>query len=178
MKAKILLLAITLLTLVTATSQAQIPVPCIDFATVSTASGDSTIVTCEGDGLEETYDFRTSTLAMPFAYLITDENNIILRVSIDNTLSFEGLGEGSFRVWAFSWLGVITAEPGQNAETAQLSDYCGELTTNFIPVINFVPDGGMVSSAAGDTELFVCPDDGVSDVIDFTTTGDQAVNYT
>ncbi|NBC07517.1 MAG: T9SS type A sorting domain-containing protein [Bacteroidetes bacterium] len=178
MKAKILLLAIALLTLGAATSQAQIPVPCIDFATVSTASGDSTIVTCEGDGLEETYDFRTSTLAMPFAYLITDENNIILRVSLDNTLSFEGLGEGNFRVWAFSWLGVITAEPGQNAETAQLSDYCGELTTNFIPVINFLPDGGTVSSAAGDTELFVCPDDGVSDVIDFATTGDESVNYT
>jgi len=178
MKVKLLLQALSLFLLLGPVANAQFPVQCIDFATVSVFGGGSSITTCEGDGLEETYDFRTSTLAMPFGYLITDENNTILRVSIDNTLSFEGLGEGSLRVWAFSWLGQVIAEPGQNAETAELATVCSALSTNFIPITNFVPEGGTLATADGATEQLVCPDDGVSDIIGFTTTGDQSVSYT
>lgn len=177
MKVKRLLIGMLALLLSATAALAQFPVNCIDNATISLRGGGTEIITCEGDGLAETYDFRTSTLAMPFAFLITDENNIILEVSIDNTLSFEGLGVGNYRVWAFSWLGQITAEPGQNAETADLATICGNLSTNFIPVINYVPDGGMVSTEAGSTSVFICPDDGISDVLSFASTGDMTAGY-
>lgn len=158
-------------------AKAQFPVQCIDYATIEIRGGGTEIITCEGDGLAETYDFRTSTLAMPFGYLITDENNIILQVSIDNTLSFEGLGQGNFRVWAFAWLGQVIAQPGQDATTAPLGTICGALTTNFIPVLNFVPNGGEVTTVDGATEAFVCPEDGISDVISFASNGDMTASY-
>lgn len=63
------------------------------------------IVICEGDGLVEIYDFLISILVMLFGFFIMDEDNIILQVSIDNILSFEGLGVGNFWVWVFVWLG-------------------------------------------------------------------------
>lgn len=177
MKVKSLLLGILSLLFASTTALAQFPVNCIDYATIELRGGGTEIITCEGDGLAETYDFSTSTLAMPFGYLITDENNTILQVSIDNTLSFEGLGAGNFRVWAFAWLGQVTAEPGQNAETADLASICGALTTNFIPVINFVPDGGEVALSDGSTSQFICPEDGISDVLSFTSTGDMTAGY-
>ncbi|MEQ8702668.1 MAG: T9SS type A sorting domain-containing protein [Phaeodactylibacter sp.] len=177
MKVKSLLFGILSLLFASTAALAQFPVNCIDYATISLRGGGTEIITCEGDGLAETYDFRTSTLAMPFGYLITDENNIILEVSIDNTLSFEGLGEGNFRVWAFAWLGQITAEPGQDAATAGLATICGALTTNFIPVVNFVPDGGEVALTDGSTSQFICPEDGISDVLSFTSTGDMTAGY-
>ncbi|NRA48468.1 MAG: hypothetical protein HRU12_04990, partial [Phaeodactylibacter sp.] len=177
MKVKGLLLGLLSLFVATTTAMAQFPVNCIDDATISLRGGGTEVVTCEGDGLAESYDFSTSTLAMPFGYLITDENNIILQVSIDNTLSFEGLGVGNFRVWAFAWLGQVTAEPGQNAETAGLATICGALTTNFIPVINFEPDGGTVALSDGSTSQFICPEDGISDVLSFTSTGDMTAGY-
>ena len=177
MKFKSLLLGLITLLYASTTALAQFPVNCIDNATISLRGGGAEIVTCEGDGLAETYDFSTSTLAMPFGFLITDEDNIILQVSIDNTLSFEGLGEGNYRVWAFAWLGQVIAEPGQNAATTDLATICSALTTNFIPVTNFVPDGGEVALSDGSTSQFICPEDGISDVLSFTSTGDMTAGY-
>ena len=177
MKVRVLLQVLFLLLCTSPTLFAQFPVNCIDYANVYGPGGASQIVTCEGDGIAESYNFGTSTLAMPFGFLITDENNIILQVSIDNTLSFEGLGEGSFRVYAFSYIGQITAQPGQNATTTQLGSICGELTTNFIPVSNFVPNGGTIATENGNTSAFICLDDSVDDNIDFMTTGDQSIGY-
>jgi ribose 5-phosphate isomerase len=177
MKVKSLLFGMMSLLFASTAALAQFPVNCIDYATISLRGGGTEIVTCEGDGLAETYDFRTSTLAMPFGFLITDEDNTILQVSIDNTLSFEGLGEGNYRVWAFAWLGQVIAEPGQNAATADLATICGALTTNFIPVTNFVPDGGEVALSDGSTSQFICPEDGISDVLSFTSNGDMTAGY-
>jgi hypothetical protein len=177
MKVRVLLSVLVLFLGTIPSLFAQFPVNCIDYATVFGPGGATQIVTCEGDGVEETYDFGTSTLAMPFGFLITDENNIIQRVSIDNTLSFEGLGIGGFRVYAFSFIGQVTAQIGQDATTTQLGSICGALTTNFIPVTNFLPDAGAIATADGNTSQFVCPDDNVDDTIEFMTNGNQSVGY-
>jgi ribose 5-phosphate isomerase len=177
MKSRLILQVLCLLLCASPSLYGQFPVNCIDYAIVYGPGGASEVVTCEGDGIAETYNFGTSTLAMPFGFLITDENDIILKVSIDNTLSFEGLGLGSFKVYAFSFIGQVTAQPGQNATTTQLGSICGALTTNFIPITNFVPDGGNIATSDGNTSQFVCPDDNVDDTIQFMTTGDQSVSY-
>ncbi len=153
------------------TMSAQIrPGWCIQDAVVSTSGGQSELYFCEGDGVPDQARFKVSPFAQPFAYLVTDENNIILRVSRNNTINFEGLGGGRLRVWAFAYLGNILAEPGQDATTAVLADICYGLTQNFIPVGGIVPDGGTVATTDGRTSLFTCPDDGNSDVITFTNT--------
>ncbi len=177
MKVKSLLFGILSLLFASTTALAQFPVTCIEDATISLREGGTEVITCEGDGLAETYDFRTTVNMLPVGYLITDENNTILQVTTNNTLSFEGLGQGSFRVWGFTWLGGITAEPGQNAETANLAHICGDLTTNFIPIVNFVPEGGSVALPDGSTSQFICPDDGIPDVLSFTSTGDMTAEY-
>jgi ribose 5-phosphate isomerase len=176
MKVRVLLQVLCLFFCTSPTIYAQFPVNCQD-VTVFGPGGVPEVVTCEGDGIDETYNFGTSSMAMPFGFLITDENNIILKVSIDNTLSFEGLGVGSFRVYAFSFIGQVKAQPGQDATNTQLGSICGKLSGNFIPVTNFVPDGGTVATSDGNTSQFVCPDDNVDDTVSFMTTGDQSVNY-
>ena len=114
---------------------------------------------------------------MPVSFLITDENNIILRVSIRGMLTFEGLGVGTFRVYAFSWLGQIRAFRGQDATTSPLGSFCGNLSDNFITVANFTPDGGAVSTAGGNTSETLCVGDGVPDVVTFATTAAAPQNY-
>jgi hypothetical protein len=177
MKLRVLLQALGLLLLFGPRAYSQFPVNCIDYATVSVVGGATQIVTCEGDGVDEVYRFRTSTLAMPFGYLVTDENNIILKVSIGSSFGFEGLGGGNLRVWAFSFLGEVLAQPGLDATTAPLGSVCSALSTNFIPVINFVPDAGAVATASGATTAFVCVGDGQADVIEFINTSAAGQNY-
>ena len=176
MKFSVLLLAFGSLFLMGQNAYAQVPTRCIDVLVIVEGGGDQ-VVTCEGDGIAETIDFTASSHAMPVSFIITDENNTIIQVSIRGRLSFEGLGEGTFRVYAFSWLGVITAQPGQNATTASLGSVCGNLSNNFITITNFTPDGGAVATSDGNTSETVCVGDGVPDVVTFITTAPAPQNY-
>ncbi|MCB9295034.1 MAG: T9SS type A sorting domain-containing protein [Lewinellaceae bacterium] len=176
MKFRILLLAIGLMLWGGQNAYSQFPARCIDVLVTVEGGGDQ-VVACEGDGLDETINFSATSLAMPVSFLITDENNIIIRVSVRGMLSFEGLGGGTFRVYAFSWLGQITARRGQDATTAGLGSFCGNLSDNFITVTNFTPDGGAIATAAGNTSETVCVGDGVPDVVTFTTTAAVTQSY-
>ncbi|MCB9299347.1 MAG: T9SS type A sorting domain-containing protein [Lewinellaceae bacterium] len=176
MKFRVLLQAIALLLLFGPMAKSQTNVNCID-ATISVVGGATQITTCEGDGLATTYRFKVKPFAMPFGYLVTDENNIILKFSLSNVISFEGLGGGNLRVWAFSFLGTTTVQLGQDATTAQLATLCWNLTNNYIPVINFVPDAGAVSTSNGNTSIFVCSGDGSPDVVEFTNTSSAGQDY-
>ncbi|MCO6478407.1 MAG: hypothetical protein J5I94_17385, partial [Phaeodactylibacter sp.] len=176
MMLRVLLLAFGLLFFAGQNAYAQFPTRCIDVL-ASVEGGGSQVVTCEGDGIAETINFSASSLAMPVSFLITDENDIIIKVSVRGTLSFEGLGAGTLRVYAFTWLGHITARPGQNATTASLGSFCGNLSDNFITVTNFTPDGGAVTTDDGNTSVTVCVGDGVPDVVNFTTTASTPQGY-
>lgn len=82
--------------------------------------------------------FTAKPAAMPYAFLFTDDFNQILYVSRSNTLDITALAAtpGVYRVWAFSYLGNILAEPGMYADDAYLASYCFQLTTNYIRISN------------------------------------------
>jgi hypothetical protein len=142
---------------------------CIE-GTIQAAGGATSITNCEGDGFSGVVRFRTTPSAMPFAFLITDENNIIIQVSLSNFINLEDLPQGAYRVWAFSYLGQVTAEPGQDAANAQLASLCYQLTSNYIQIINVVPDGETVATTDGATSQFICSSAGASGLVGFTTT--------
>ena len=163
---------ILLSTIFVSTANAQ----CISGETVFLRGGETEISTCPGDGVPDELELRTSSQATPFAFLITDENNVILDVSINNYLDFEDAGVGVCRIWAFSFAGQILAQPGEVATDAVLASICYELTDNYVTVNRTVPDGGMVTAEGGATQVFTCPGDGVADVVTFETTS-AAVPY-
>ncbi|HRF38872.1 MAG TPA: hypothetical protein PK198_08785, partial [Saprospiraceae bacterium] len=83
-------------------STAQSGSGCIEGAIVTTRAGATSVDICQGDGLPDIIRFKTSPAAMPFAYLITDVNNVILGVSASNIINLEGYPVGTLRVWAFA----------------------------------------------------------------------------
>ena len=170
MRLRTLLQAICIFFAVTPASFSQSAQNCIDDFTIIAPGGATDLYTCQGDGIPDVVRFTTSTHAMPFGYLITDEDNNIVEVSISNIIDFENLPPGNYRVWAFSWKGNVLAEPGQNAATAELASICYELSNNFIPIGTIVPDGATVSTIDGTTSQFTCPGDGNPDVVSFMTT--------
>ncbi len=143
---------------------------CIGGAVVSTRSGATSIDICQGDGLPDIFRFKTEPASMPFAYLITNENNVILGVSASNIINLEGYPIGTLRVWAFSYLGVITAQAGQSATAGPLAQICSALSANFVTVNSVNPQGGTVSTTQGATSAFACVDNTGSAVVSFTST--------
>lgn len=148
-----------------------------DGGTVAMPSGATTRYTCPGDGNADVVTFtHTTTSNAQYAYVITDDQNNILGVPPGNMQDFEGAGQGVCRVWGLSYTGNLTAMAGQNAATAALSDDCFELSSNFIEIIRSAPDGGTVTSGAGNTMEKICVN-GSPDPISFVTNSTSLAQY-
>jgi len=141
---------------------------------VSTINGQTTISTCPGDGEDDFVDFVVSgNVGDNNRLIVTDANNMIIGLPDEFTVNFEGAGGGVCRVWSLSFTGNFTAMMGDALETAAFSDGCSAISDNFVSVIREETDGGIITTAAGETEISLCVGDGEDDFIDFAVTGFQ-----
>lgn len=148
---------------------------CNDEAVISLVGGSGLPINCVGDGTPNEYTFSSTVVAQPFGYIVTDSDNVILAITLSNTIDLEPFGPGSIRVWGFTFLGQLIGQVGQDADEAQLGSVCSELSTNFIEFVNIVPDGGTVSTIDGSSSEFVCVGDNNLDEITFTTTSSNSL---
>ncbi|MEL6945262.1 MAG: hypothetical protein AAFO82_21630, partial [Bacteroidota bacterium] len=107
------------------------------------------------------------------AWVITDDALNILAIAPAPPFDFDPAGPGTCLIWYLRYDGEISgAEVGANA--ADLAG-CFDLS-NAITVVRDEVDGGMVSMPSGATTRYTCANDGVADVVMFTTTS-EAENY-
>ena len=153
-----------ILTLLALDAQSQ----CIQ-STVANDQGQTTVYACTSDGNADEIIFTTSnTGTASYNYVVTDDQNNILGLPPGNSLDFEGVPAGTCRVWGLSYDGNITAMPGDNAATVDLSDGCFQLSDNFISVVRFDDVfAGTVVTDGGDTDITLCVGDDESNFVTF-----------
>ena len=150
----------------------------VDGGTVSTVDGESEIMTCAGDGVDDVVMFMHETSSSAnFAYVVTDQDGIILGLPPGNEVNFEGAGEGTCLVWGLSYTGEVIAELGQNALEVDLVDGCYDLSDGFVTVVRTGVDGGEVSTVDGEMEVDVCAGDGEDDLIMFMHESSSSANF-
>ncbi len=140
---------------------------CGEGTTISLLNGDTSALQCIENGSVSALTFTTGPTYMPYVYLVTDEDNIILKVNRRRTIDLSDLGAGNFRVWALYYKGPLFAQPGMNAAEDELAAYCFGLTENFVPVGSFTPDAGTIESSAGNQVEFLCDEDPESNSLTF-----------
>ncbi|MBK7873595.1 MAG: T9SS type A sorting domain-containing protein [Saprospiraceae bacterium] len=146
--------------------------------TVALAEDEIQQFTCPADGKADTIEFfNEGNIGAGFVFLITDENNIIEAITEENIYDFESDTEGISRIWGLAYSGNLTAQIGDDAATAALSDDCFDLSDNFIEIIRELPVGGDVTLQNGDTLTYVCLNTGASSVIKFDSTGTSRGDY-
>lgn len=139
---------------------------------IATTEGATEVTTCPGDGNADLIRFSTSGSASgELIYVITDANDLIMRTNTVPEFDVEGDGVGNCRIWSVTYQGNATIPPAQNITTATLADGCFALSENFINVIRTVPAGGTVATEAGETNITLCPGDGLDDLVTFVSTG-------
>jgi len=107
-----------------------------DGGRITTNQGATTAYACVNDGDDDFVSFSNNSQAMAdYAYVITDDNNVILGVTENAFANFEGADVGDCRVWGLSYTGDLVAEIGDNAATVDLATECFALTENFITII-------------------------------------------
>lgn len=145
---------------------------------VSTEGGQTALALCVGDGLADVVRFdSTGTGNSSYAYVVTDTSNVILAFPSGDSFDFEGAGSGTCYVWGLAFTGTLTAQVGDTASVASLADGCFALSDNFIVVVRESVDGGMVMTESGETQVFLCPGNGIPDTIRFDSSGVGAGQY-
>jgi len=150
----------------------------VDGGTVSTEDGETMLTLCVGDGIADSIRFDSAAAgSAAFTYILTDTNNVILAFPSGDVIDFDSLGSGFFRVWGLSYLGAITAMPGDTASAVALSDSCYALSNNYVAIISQSGNGGTVSTESGATDISICAGDGLPDLIRFDSAGVAADSF-
>ena len=124
---------------------------CVAGLTVATSDDRTEINLCEEDDIG-TLRFRASSNPTPVSYVLTDAQNIIIDVQLNGVFDFSGLDPANYRVWAFSYAGNITAQPGQDAGATTLAGLCSELSANFVSINTEAIEGGTIAAEDSSTD--------------------------
>ncbi len=146
--------------------------------TVSIEGGALDILVCPGDAIPDVVRFdSTGTTLSNFNYLVTDTNNVILQLAFTDAINFETLPAGTCRVWGLGYDGIPTAQPGLVAGVDPLATQCSALSENFVTVTKQTPDGGTITTTDGETEVMICPMDGIADIVSVSSTGNSTARF-
>ncbi len=150
---------------------------CIANQQVKTFNGDTEVQICLGSGLTSVYmvpQYQSS----PVVYAITDEQDMILDIVHGSKIDFGGAPPGVCRVYGVSWWGTPFDPVGASVHEAVFSDYCYEISANYVEVTRILLGSGTVQTEAGHTQVYTCPGDGIADVVSFTYEGTSEASFT
>lgn len=153
-----------------------------DTSSVSEMTTNATTVNlnCVGNGVSDLVQFTNLTASTAsYAYIVTDATGNILAFPPNGIADFDGAGIGNCRVYGVSYNGTIdTLLTGTNINTANLTNACFTLSSNWIDIVRSNVDGATIASPAATLDSVFVTIDAVPDVITFTNTSMSSGNYT
>lgn len=136
---------------------------------------------CVNDGQEDVVSFITGSFSFAnYAYIITDENGIVIGTEMNDFHDFDDAPPGVCRVYGISYTGHLIAGEGDDIQVDPLSDDCFDLSDNFITITRILVDGATIFTPGNTTdEVYVCPGDGNADFVGLfnTSTIDEDYKY-
>ena len=106
----------------------------VDGAQISSSGNQQYYTFCVGDNIADKIEFNTSNLTSDYFYVITDLNGLIKQVLPDGDIDFENGNLDPERVWGVAYSGNLQPVIGQTLSEAVFSDFCYELSANYIEV--------------------------------------------
>ncbi len=155
-----------------------------NFGGLVSLGDDVTVIDiCITDMQSDILTFLTDGSGMIYRYVITDENDTIIALPLENNFDFSTAPVGTCRVYGLALQSDIELFVGQ--ELVEFSDInnCIDLSNNFIEVNRFdsgVICGEMICVAEGGQlsldNNFFCVGDGEADLVTGTVTGADGLN--
>lgn len=145
---------------------------------VSLQGGATETAICTGDGQGDTLFFENTAVlnGATFRYVVTDENDEVLALLDGNSADFDDGQLGVERIYGLVYQGGIPIAVGDTLNPQNLGS-CSDLSDNFVEVTKAEAAGGILLTADGQSNLDLCPGDGLPDVVEFAATGASPVDY-
>ncbi|MEO5583639.1 MAG: hypothetical protein ABIR66_13190 [Saprospiraceae bacterium] len=111
---------------------------------VSLLNGDSTYHLCYKDGWPDYLALRTNSPSpLPYLYIATDKNNLILGVTVSSS-DLEFFSGIVSRIYGVSYQGSIVAKPGDDITKVPFAIGCFSISTNYITISTEEIAGGII----------------------------------
>ncbi|MEM9888496.1 MAG: T9SS type A sorting domain-containing protein [Bacteroidota bacterium] len=152
---------------------------CIPDTEITTeGNGTNEVLTCPGDGRSDLVIFQSNTgdATGSYAFIITNENNIILDYRQNPFVDFDRTRFSPFRVYGLSFSGDLMIRRGAKLFSSTLATGCFELSKNYVTIKKSIPDAKEVSTVQGRNDLIFCPGD-ASNQVQFQTTATEEAQY-
>lgn len=106
-----------------------------DGASVSTTDGETFLTICQ-DAASDVIDFATTSVSpVNHTYVVADIHGIIVAVVAGNSLDFNGLMVGTYRVYGISYDGMLVgASIGEELENVTSTGQCLEFSSGYVEV--------------------------------------------
>jgi hypothetical protein len=137
-----------------------VPTFICDGGDVVGSNGETLIDVCQ-DTDPDVLDFNTTSVSVEdYAFIVTDEVNTIITPMAGNSLDFNALPLGTYRVWGVSYNGTLEgAIPGEPASGISSTGACVDLSNGFVAV-NVEICSGMADRSLGLWNLHPNPTSG------------------
>ncbi len=135
--------------------------------------GQTTFFACPGDGIPDLIRLDSiGSAGQRYTYVVTNNQGIVIGVPSGDQINTDIFGTGTFRIYGLAFQGTRLLGNGDDVTAnPALATGCGDLSSNFITVVRQIPNGGTVSTEDGETEVSICVNDDVADVVMFDSTG-------
>ncbi len=107
---------------------------------VSLIDGSESTTVCVDDGTSDILVFESTNESSDYAFVVTDDSNIVLGVLPDNTLDVEGADAGFCRVWGVAYIGTLDIEVGDDLSSSSLAIGCSALSANYVEIERLTGD--------------------------------------
>lgn len=143
-----------------------------DGASVSTTEGETSLTICQ-DAASDVIDFATTgTAPVNYTYVVTDADSIIVAVVAGNSLDFNGLMVGSYRVYGISYDGMLVgASVGEELERVTSTGQCLGISSGFVEVRVEICSGVEEARSANAWSLWPNPNEGRFNLVGGGTEG-------
>ena len=148
-----------------------------DGGMVATEEHETLIYACVNDGEEDEFEFDADNEADDAAYvfIVTNDNNIILKILDDDEADFEDSGVGDCRVYGLSFSGDLLATEGDQITQTILSTSCFHLSSNYITVVRREIEETNVTTSNGGDEIEITDNNNAA--FTFINDGQGLANY-
>lgn len=156
----------------------------VDGGALSTDEGETQLIICADDGESDAFDVElTNAEGSNSAWVVTDNNGIILDLPSAPPFDLEGSGSGACLIWHLSFEdGLTGAEVGLNAGDLEgcfdLSNpiTVTRLTGALCDLILCEAEGGEISFTSGAQDTVICVDDGIANPLDVSLSDNVGAN--
>ncbi|NJL74834.1 MAG: T9SS type A sorting domain-containing protein [Saprospiraceae bacterium] len=150
----------------------------LDGGSITINNSTQPIEICAGAGEAQRFTLSNNSRSVArYSYILTDENNTVLQLTQTTTLDVASFEQTVIKVWGVAHTEVLNLKVGDNLFSTTVSTGCYDLASNNLTIRRQLVSAGTISDANGNTEVYVCPDDAIADIVAFRHSGIEQQDY-